>query len=321
MDKTRTKPSFIKSAKEGYVNLKEEILDLHSQSSDQENSQIDLEQQFNVVKEQFNEIKESVTSINNDIVDEVTTARGVFPTLVDRLETMSGYELLKKFETLTTSKTYSYDDQDRITDVFVRGDVNFDILYYYDKDSNIRREERRDLDGNIIGYKDYTFDDIGQIITETGENTDDVLTATTSLITEELNQRLIKIEAIDFVKLAEAIGNVNADNLWNIIQELLSSVQHLEMYLPDNQGQLIEISSILNRLDSLENKIDENHVIYSFDTTTDNATYTIPNTVPSNASIYLEGLLLTSGSDYLMADGSITFLIPLIDDFTISCKY
>lgn len=321
MDKTRTKPSFIKPVKENYANLKEEILDLHNQADKQDKSQSLLEQGFIEVKEKFEDIKYSVTNINADIIEEVTTARGLYPNLNDRLDKMSGYELLKKFETLTTSKTYTYDELDRITNVVVRGDVNFDILYIYDEDSNIKREERHDIDGNLIGYKDYTFDDVGQIITESGQNTDDVITATTSLITEELDKRLSIIEAIDFVKLATDISGYDVEYMFEILQEIKLRVQHVEMYLPENQGQLIELSSVFDRLETLEHRLNSDYVIYSFYVTTDKTKYSIPSTVPSNASIYLEGLLLSNGDDYIIDNGNITFLIPLIDDFTITCKY
>jgi hypothetical protein len=47
----------------------------------------------------------------------------------------------------------------------------------------------------------------------------------------------------------------------------------------------------------------------------------MPNTVPDTASIYLEGLLLNGGDDYIRGTDNITFLVPLVDDFTITCKY
>jgi len=321
MDKTRTRPSFIKPAKDGYINLQEEILDLHSKSSSQDKTSSDLELQFTEVKKEFDTVKNSVSNVNNDVVSEVAKARGIYPNLSDRLEKMDAYDLLKKFETINTTKEYIYDTKERITHVTVRGDVDYDIGYTYDIDDNIVREERYDLKGVSIGFKDFTLNSFGQVIKESGKNTDDVIMATTSIITEELDKRLALIEAIDFVQFAKDMSSYDASKLWDMLQEISSRLQHLESYLPANQGNLIEISTVLDRVQALENKLNENYVIYSFDLDSTKTTYPILDTVPLTASIYLEGLYLTINKDYTITDSDITFLIPLIDGFTITCKY
>jgi hypothetical protein len=320
--RTSGRPTYIDPAKTGYANLREEILDLHSKSEAQEAALQNTATEFEVIKQEMQDIKNlDLENINAPLVAELQDARGVFPTVNDRLNSMAAYNILNVLEKLTTNREYEYDSEGYIVKEIVRGDLNYDIVYHYDSQRNIKREERYDTNGVLLGYKDYTYDDLGQIKTISGENADDVALATNTHEMAELRIRLAALESIDFVNLANSIKGSDVKSLLNSIQEILTRVQNLEMYLPGNENRLIEIGSVLDRLDAIERRLNTNYVTYTFDVKSDVTEYTIPDNITGNYAIYMEGILLDEGDDYIIESGKIKFLIPLIDDFTVTCRY
>jgi hypothetical protein len=278
--------------------------------------------EFTTVKQDVQEIKNlDLSNINAPLVKEMQDARGTYSSINDRLNSMAAYDILHILERLTTNRTYEYNSDGNISKEIVRGDLSYDVIYLYDTNNNIRREERYDVNGVLIGYKDYTYDDLGQIKGVSGENADDVSIATNTLDIDELKKRMSAIESIDFIKLAGDLKGTNVESLLKSIQDILIRIQTLELYLPGNESKLIEIGGVLDRLDAIERRLNTNYVTYTFDVTSDVTEYTLPDNITSNFAIYLEGVLLDSGDDYIIDNGKIKFLIPLIDGFTVTCRY
>jgi hypothetical protein len=320
--RTSGKPTYIDPVKADYANLGEEILDLHTKQTAQETSIGDVKTEFVTVKQDVQSIKDlDLENINAPLLQELEDARGPYSSLSERFQYIDSFDILRILEKLSTSRTYEYDSEGYIVKEIVRGDLNYNVVYKYDSSRNITREERYDVNDVLLGYKDYTYDDIGQIRTVSGQNSEDIAIATNTLITDLLDARVKSLESIDFVKLAGQLQGSDVMSLLNSVQELLTRVQNLEMYLPGNENRLIEIGSVLDRLDAIEHRLDTNYITYTFDATSDVTEYDIPAEISSNYVIYLEGVLLDEGDDYIMENGKIKFLIPLIDGFTVTCRY
>ncbi|URZ18520.1 hypothetical protein [Clostridium felsineum] len=315
---TTNKLAYIKASSDSYSDLGQELQKMHETDDENTNG-------INDIKNTIASIKDEADKASNDsnkIATEVTTARGSYDNLNARLSDMSCYNILNDFEKISTKKTYEIDEAGNILKEHVRGQLNYDTIFTYDENKNIVKEELFDSNTKeSIGSKTYSYDEGGNISKIDSENADIVTVLTDSLALKDISNRLSKIEAIDFIKTAEVLNSSVAATLVKNTAELLARVENLETYLPNSNSELIEIPDILNRLTKLETKLDTSSVLYTFTVKASVTTYDIPSNVTDKTPIYLEGVLLNCGEDYTIKNNQINFILPLIDDFEVTCKY
>lgn len=314
----RTKPLYIYASLEKYKNLYEELIDIHNKI--QEGSTDGISERLAELIIEVDELKASTSTTDNAILKELKEAKGGFSSIDERFLALDQYGILNTMNKISTTRNYEYKDGMVVKET-VRGDVNFDIVYGYDSHENVIRETRYDLNGNIEGDRRYLYDSDGNIVTVISTNSDDIMTFTNALVDKEQNERLDKIEAIDFVELGRVLEGWNLIQVAETVQELVTQVQHLMLHLPENQGYLINTSEIIRRIEDIETRLDANEVYHAFDVVSTQTVYPIPeNIVGKKFGVYMEGLLLEKGEDYVIEDGNIIFKIPLIDDFTITYR-
>lgn len=314
----RTKPLYIYPSKETYNNLFDELLDIHKKIQTGSTDGI-IEQISDLVKE-VDGLKLSTSDTNTAIIDELDSAKGAYPSINDRFLAIDKYDILKAIRSLTTTREYEYLDG-MVRKEKIRGDLNFDITYDYDSHENIIKETKTDLNGSVIGERNYTYTKDGYVASVTGKNIDDVMLVTNELIDNEQNLRLDTIEAMDIVSLGKVLDGLDVVEMSKTVQDLATQVQHLMLNLPENIGYLIDTSEVFRRLDAIEDRLDASSVYYTFDVSSSVSTYMIPDDVVGKKfGVFMEGLLLEKDVDYKIKENQITFLIPLIDDFTVSYK-
>lgn len=314
----RTKPIYIYPSDSSYKNLLEELTDIHTRLN--AGSVDDVRAALEALSKEVGRIDTTTSAADADIKKHIDDAKGVYDSIDDRFLALDQYDILNTLQRISTTKQYEYADG-KVSKVQVRGDMNYDIEYGYDSYDRKIREIKKDLNGNIISEKYYDYDANGELTNVRGRNTDDVMMVSNSLITHELDERLKNIEAIDFVKLSQTMGEWDLIHVAKTVQELVTAVQHLMLNLPENIPYLIDTSEVFRRLDDIETRIDAAEVYRSFDVISTKQEYDIPDElVDKKFGVYMEGLLLEKGVDYVINDNKIKFLIPLIDDFTVSYK-
>lgn len=318
---TTNKLKYIKATDNKYENLGDEIFDLHKEVLNNADKVSKAETTIDIIKSNIDIIKNTATDFSNKTSDEVKTARGVYSNLSDRLSSMEQYKVLNAIEKISTSRTYEYDCEGNITKESIRGGIEYDIIYVYDGNGNIVREEIYDLSNSKIGYKEYIYDNKDSLIKANSVNADILSVATNSLIEKELQMRVSVLENLDLVQSAKVINVEKAKLILEKIQEFDSRIENIECVLPDNITTIIDVPNILKRLDDIDNRLNREYVLYEFLVSTGTTHYSVPDIITRNTSIFLEGLLLKYGEDYEINNGKMTFLIPLIDDFKVTCKY
>lgn len=314
----RTKPLYIYPSDDRYKTLLDELIDIHSRI--QEGSTDGIGDEISRLVKEVDDLKLSTSNADNAIISEINNAKGVYDNINDRFLALDKYNILHTINSLTTTREYEYKDG-FIQKEKVRGDLNFDVSYIYDSYGNIIKETKVDLDGNLVSERNYTYTDEGDVLSSSGFNTDDIMILSNSIIDNDQNKRLDKLEAIDFVELSNALKGIDVINLSNTVRDLATQVQHLMLNLPENLGTLIDTSEIFKRLDAIELRLDSDRVYYTFDVNSSTLVYDIPSDlIDKKFSVFMEGLLLERDVDYKIENGKITFFIPLIDDFTVSYK-
>lgn len=314
----RTKPLYIYASSDKYNNLFEELVAIHEQI--QKGSTDGITERLAELVKEVDELKASTSDIDNAVLNELKSAKGGFSSIDERFLALGQYDVINQMHKVSTTRNYEYKDG-LVTKEIVRGDINYDIIYDYDSHENVIRETKYDLHGNVEGDKRYIYDDNENIVTVISSNADDIMTFTNALVDKEQNERLDKIESIDFVELGKVLDGWNLIQVAQTVQELVTQVQHLMLHLPENQGYLINTSELIRRIDDIEMRLDANQVYHSFDVVSTQSTYAIPDDiVGKNFGVYMEGLLLEKDIDYIIEGSSITFKIPLIDEFTITCR-
>lgn len=312
----RTKPLYIYPSNEEYKNLLEELIDIHSKI--QTGSTDGIREQVSKLVQEVGDLRSSTSDANTSIIGEIDKAKGTYPSIDDRFLALDKYDILKTIGSLSTTRDYEYKNG-LISREKIRGDLNFDIVYQYDSYENIIKETKLGLDGAIIGEKIYTYTEDGYVASVNGTNADDVIMLSNALVDSEQNKRLNAIEAIDFVELGKVLDGWKLIEVAETVQELVTQVQHLMLNLPENIGYLINTSELIKRIEIIEERLDANKIYYSFDVVSAISTYDLPKEVKGKKfNVFMEGLLLEKDVDYLLNDLSITFLIPLIDGFTVS---
>lgn len=312
----RTKPLYIYPSKEEYKSLLDELIDIHNKI--QTGSTDGIREQVSKLVSEVDDLKSSTSDTNKAIEEEINKAKGPYTSINDRFLAIDQYDVLKTFDTLSTTRSYEYKDG-LVTKEKVRGDLNFDIEYVYDSYSNVIKETRTDSQGMVIGEKTYTYSEDGSVSSVCGTNVDDIMVLSSSLIETEHDNRLKAIESIDFVELGKVLEGWELIEVAETVQELVTQVQHLTLNLPENIGYLINTSELIRRIEEIEERLESNKVYYTFDVTSNTNTYNLPEELKGKFfNVFIEGLLLERGVDYVLNDTSITFLIPLIDGFTVS---
>lgn len=310
---TLNKLKYIKATSDKYSNLYEELIDLENTIKTLSGKGTNIED--------VNSAITSLKSITNILTTEVNGAKATYGSIDERFKTLDQYTILDVFKNITTSRTYEYNTDGYITKECVRGDIEYDKTYIYNDNNDIVKEETKSLDGTSIGNKTYTYNDDGCITKVDGVNIDDVLLATNSLVDKELDERISAIEKIDIIKLMNGIQATDIKTLINTLNNLYTRVEHLEVYLPGNESSLIDLPNLRDRITTIEDKLNSSYILHTFNVTTGILEYDVPSTVNDKTSIYLEGLLLDYNDDYTLTNNKIKFNIPLIDDFTVTCKY
>lgn len=315
----RTKPLYIYPSSEVYKNLLEELVDIHSKIQTGDLSGI-TDQISKLVKE-VDDLKESTSLADKEINEELDGAKGQFPSINDRFLALDQYDILKTIFNINTTREYEYNNNGQITKEIVRGDMNYDTHFVYDSYDNITSETKYDLDGVVISERKYTYTPDGNIATVVGKNTDEIMLLSNAIVDYEQNKRLEAIEAIDFVELGKVLDGWDLIGVAETVQELVTQVQHLMLHLPENLGYLIDTSEVFRRLDTIEQRLDANEIYHTFDVVTGTTTYSIPpNIADKKFAVFMEGLLLEKDVDFSIKGDSITFMIPLIDGFTVTFK-
>ena len=314
----RTKPLYIYPAKEVYKNLHEELLDIHSRLAS--GSTDGIREQIDKLAQEVEELATSTSQSNLEINKELDDAKGVYPSINDRFLALDQYDILRTLQLITTTREFEYANG-YIVKEKIRGDMNYDVSYYYDSYNNIIRETKALLDGTIISEKNYTYTPEGNVASISGVNTDDIMLVTNALVDSEQDKRLDAIEAIDFVELGKVLDGWDLIGVAKTVQNLVTQVEHLMLNLPENIGYLINTSEIMRRLESVEQRLDASEVYHAFDVVSTQTSYAIPvEIVDKKFGVYMEGLLLEKNEDYVIKNGVIEFLIPLIDGFTVTYK-
>ena len=321
MPATTNKLKYIKATDPQYKDLGEEIRGLHVETEANAGKVTELESQMATVQTAVQETIDGASLSTEALEQEIADARGFNASLNERLTNMDLFRATEVLERLTVARTYEYSPNGDVTKETVRGELNYDTLYTYDGQGNITKEAFYDTEGLLIGQKEYEYDGLGQLLRSSSSGGEVLQVVTNSGVTNELAFRLAKIEALDFVKTAGILESATAETLMAFVQEMSSRVGNLEQLLPANLPNLITLPYITDKLQELENRITLSYKEHEFDVTSSEDTYYLPESVTSNSVVYIDGLMLEHGNDYVITDGKIVFLIPLIDGFSITVKY
>lgn len=315
----RTKPLYIHPSSEAYDNLLDELVDIHKKIQTGDMSGI-RDQISDIVKE-VEDLRQSTSLTDQEINKELSSAKGVYPSINDRFLSLDHYDILKNILNINTTRNYEYSQKGQIIKEIVRGDLNYDTTFVYDSYDNIINETKTDLSGNVISERNYTYTPDGNVSSVRGVNTDEIMLLSNALVDSEQDKRLEAIEAIDFVELGKTLDGWDLIGVAQTVQELVTQVQHLMLNLPENIGYLIDTSELYRRLDTIEQRLDANEIYYAFDVQTNVQKYNIPeHIIGKRFAVFMEGLLLERDVDYEINDNTIVFTIPLIDGFTVTFK-
>lgn len=312
MNKNRL--AYISGSSEKYTNLGDELSQVHT-SLDEMSDAIDSinDKLSNVSGSE--DCKKEIENINKKITQNISSIENI----QEQIQSLNNNAIKVELANSSSIKEYKYDNNGNIISETISGDTNLKTKYEYDRNGNIL-SEKLFKDNEEVGNKLYEYNEEGYITKITSNNGDIINIASTTYAYDDLNRRLKILENSDLGKIITTIQPQNLSNIVNTVNELYTKISIVNNLLPENVTSLIDIPSIKNQINVLNNKFDKKYSIYRFKTLTNVNVYSIPENVTDNSAIYLEGLLLDS-DDYKIENGKITFLCELQDDFEVQCKY
>lgn len=309
---TTNKLKYISPAKEGYEDLGVEILDLHK-STDKNAEDI------NLIKES---VKNIDTSSNSEIVNRIVNnennilgLQGDVANINETIESLSNNHINTGYENVSINKEYIYDVEGKVIKEIFTGDMNRYIIYNYNENDLVESEIIYE-NGIEIGRKVYKYNSNDDVYRVVSSNGDSVNIAVMDYAIKNVTKRLEQIESN--LKIGP---NSDIDKIYKILQDMGVQIEIVTSLLPENITSLVDIPRLLDRMDMLEEKVNRQHIKFKFTIIGGKETYVIPKEVTEDTSIFLEGLLLDYGDDYIIENETITFNIPLIDGFEVQCKY
>lgn len=309
---TKNKLKYISPAKEGYENLGVEILDLHKITGD--------------ISRGIEEVKESIKgldpSLNSEIIetlrehgDDIATLKTNVVDINNEIEKIRDNHINTGFENISVNKEYQYDIDGRIIKEISTGDIERVIEYKYN-DIDLITDEIIYENGIEVGRKEYQYNLDGDVYKIKSTNADMVNLAVMDYAIKDVEGRLKELERVMNVGHGSDIANI-----YKILSDLSVQVEVVTSLLPDNITSLVDIPRLIERIDELENRVNRQHVKFRFVVIGGKTEYEIPSNITDDSSVYLEGLLLDYGDDYVIENGYMIFNIPLIDGFEVQCKY
>lgn len=343
---TKINPKDIKATDRTlYGNLGEEILGIKSGISSTDTAVGEMsnklttleqkealtEQKITTMDTELVEIRQGLENINQDVetVQEVVIARDTFPNLDSRLDHIEGLFVSREPFNLSTERSYTYDLEGNVQTERITGDLDYLIVYSYNAKGDLEREEHFQ-DGESVGSKQFIYDEIGSINKIVSINADVMELVTQKGIyeylcakVEEFNNLNIAYE-IDHIKQNLLIDEYDGDNLLGRLEDFSVRLQVVEGVMPGEMERVLKISEIQDRIAALEMALSSSLVNHSFLYEEGQNIYTLPKTVTSNnLKLFIEGVHLTPGEDYVLQSDRITieFLVPVITGYRISCEY
>lgn len=312
MNKNRL--AYISGSSEKYTNLGDELSQVHT-SLDEMSDAIDSinDKLSNVSGSE--DCKKEIENINKKITQNISSIENI----QEQIQSLNNNAIKVDLANSSSIKEYKYDNNGNIISETISGDTNLKTKYEYDRNGNIL-SEKLFKDNVEVGNKLYEYNEEGYITKITSNNGDIINIASTTYAYDDLNRRLKILENSDLGKIITTIQPQTLSNIVNTVNELYTKINIINNLLPENVTSLIDIPSIKNQINVLNNKFDKKYSIYRFKTSANINVYSIPENVTDNSAIYLEGLLLDS-DDYKIENGKITFLCELQDDFEVQCKY